>query len=141
MTHSDDSQDKPVQWHHFLTGADDPTLYNVSFLSRPAEWHAIGLGALVGATGHQAAIVAFILYLLGRETKYLGLADTLHARDALREPAYAALGLALGLILHIVVFGMPAGWLGADLFEQPDVTSTVVPSPTDTHPGNGRGPP
>lgn len=97
------SDDGPIHWSHFLTGRDDRTIWNVSFLSRPAEWHAVGVGAAVGLTGRVELLSALVAYLLGRGTGKLP--DVKHIKDAGREPAYALFGLVLGLLGHLLVFG------------------------------------
>ena len=94
-----------------MTGKDDATIANVTFLSRPAEWHAVLIGLLCGFTGSKTVLMALIAYIMGRSNKLLSyldsLPDTLHAKDAMREPAYAAAGAAIGLIAHSLLWGIP----------------------------------
>lgn len=104
-----------IKWSHFLTGRDDATIGNVTFLSRPAEWHALAVGLAAGLTGSKEVIVALTLYLLGRETGQMSkLPDNLHIRDAMREPAYALGGLLLGMAVHAVAWGLPT-WVASVL--------------------------
>lgn len=84
----------------FLTGKDDPTIGGVSVLSRPREWHALGVGfvavvapSLIGLSPTVAAGGGG-LYVLGRQVRAWADSDTLHLRDAAEEPAYFALGYA-----------------------------------------------
>lgn len=87
--------DGPIHWHHFLTGRDDRTIYNVSFLSKPSEWHALGVGFAVGATLGVEGLAVLASYILGRQTR--AAPDIPHVRDAIREPVYTALGAVFGL--------------------------------------------
>lgn len=100
-----------IKWHHFLTGKDDATIDNITFLSRPAEWHAVGVGFVAGITASKTVLTALAMYLLGRSNKFLAildnLPDTLHARDAVREPAYAAGGAVVGFVVHSLLWGIP----------------------------------
>lgn len=118
MTHGSDG---PVKWRHFLTGRDDATLWNVSFLSRPAEWHALAVGVFavlfpdlfltVAPAELQALVVGvpFVglggAYTIGRGLRKY--ADTLHYRDALREPAYTVLGLSVASAALFVIHNFP----------------------------------
>jgi len=111
MTHGSDN---PVRWSHFLTGRDDATVWNVSFLSSPAEWHALAVGVfavlapdvfMAVAPAELQALVAGLqsvglgaAYSAGRGLRKY--ADTLHFRDALREPAYTTLGVSLALAVR-----------------------------------------
>lgn len=102
-----------IRWRHFLTGKDDATINNVSFLSRPAEVHALGVGFVAGLSGSKELIVALCLYLLGRETGQMSkLPDNLHVRDAMREPAYSLGGVLLGGAVHALAWGLPA-WVAS----------------------------
>lgn len=90
-----------VNWTHFLTGRDDATIANVSFLSKPKEWHALAVG-FAGGVGPAVGVdigtsgMASGLYSLGRGAK--SLADKPgHYKDAAEEPAYTALGFVLGI--------------------------------------------
>lgn len=104
-----------INWKNFLTGKDDATIGNVTFLSRPAEWHAAAVGLVAGLTGQKAVIVGLCLYLLGRETGQMSkLPDNLHIKDAMREPAYALGGLLLGMGGHALAWGLPA-WVAGVL--------------------------
>lgn len=77
------------------------------FLSRPQEWHAAGIGYIVTvvatfslALGMESASV--ISLAAGGGVVLRGAFETFcqsaHERDVLKEPAYAALGLILGLL-------------------------------------------
>lgn len=102
-----------IDWRAFLTGRDDPTISNVSFLSNPREKHAVAVGIIAGVTGSKTAIVGLCLYLLGRESKAVAeLPESLHLRDALREPGYALLGVGIGVGLHVLAWSVP-GWVSA----------------------------
>lgn len=106
--------DGPVRWHHFLTGADDRTIYNVSFLSSPNEWHAVGVGFSVAATLGVEGLAVLASYVLGRQTR--AAPDIPHLRDAIREPVYTAIGAVLGLAarayfgVQVSVAGGLGGW-------------------------------
>jgi hypothetical protein len=118
MTHG---SDQPVKWSHFLTGRDDATVWNVSFLSSPAEWHALAVGVLAVvapdvfmsvAPAELQALVAGVqsvglgaAYSAGRGLRKY--ADSLHFRDALREPAYTTLGVMLGFVVITAVQYVP----------------------------------
>lgn len=110
-----------VKWRHFLTGRDDATVWNVSFLSRPAEWHALAVGVfavlfpdlfLTVAPAELQALVVGVpfaglgaAYTVGRGLRKY--ADTLHYRDALREPAYTVLGLTIASMFVYAVNHVP----------------------------------
>jgi hypothetical protein len=97
-----------LRLRHFLTGKDDATIGNVTFLSRPAEWHAVAVGFIAGLSGSKELIVMLCMYLLGRETgQFSEVPDNLHVKDAMREPAYALGGLLLGGVTHGLVWGLP----------------------------------
>lgn len=106
-----------IQWRNFLTGRDDATVFNVSFLSRPAEWHAAAVGFGTGVL--TALALAFgvgqlhtILVTIGGSSLVgLGMLRTLrqsgHWGDVMREPAYAAGAAFLGLLVGMGI----ATWL------------------------------
>jgi tetrahydromethanopterin S-methyltransferase subunit B len=74
-------------------------------LSYAGEWHALFYGVLVGLTGQEALIVAFVSYLVGRNKLPERFPTTEHLRDAGREPAYSGFGVLAGLALHAFAFG------------------------------------
>jgi len=110
----DDSWLKP---RNFLTGRDDATVFNVSFLSRPAEWHALSVGALTGIITALALafgvdrLHAILVTVGGGGLVGVGMLRTLresgHWQDVLREPAYAGGGYLLGLVVGLGI----ATWL------------------------------
>jgi hypothetical protein len=118
MTHGSEG---PVKWSHFLTGRDDATVWNVSFLSNPAEWHALAVGVLAViapdvfmsvAPAELQALVAGLpfvglgaAYSVGRGLRKY--ADTLHFRDALREPAYTVLGVTVAFVVVVAAQHVP----------------------------------
>jgi len=114
MTHGSDG---PVKWSHFVTGRDDTTVWKLSFLSTPAEWHALAVGVFaVFAPDVFMSAAPPELQALVVGPKFVGLgaaysvgrglgkyADTLHFRDALREPAYTILGVTLASAIMAAV--------------------------------------
>lgn len=100
-----------VNWKHFLTGVDDRTINNITFLSRPSEVHAAAVGivavvapSIVGLPP-TAAVTGAGMYVLGRTVKRWAKSSNLHLRDAAEEPAYFALGYALmSLIMWVAQF-------------------------------------
>lgn len=101
-----------INWKNFLTGKDDATISNVTVLSRPAEWHSIMSGLLIGITGEKIAVLALVGYILGRETRLLALVEHLpeglHKNDTKKEPAYAATGMLIGMAIHSLMWGVPS---------------------------------
>lgn len=78
-------------------GTEDETGRD-GFLSAIDEWHALGIGFLIGLTGHIEIIALFTAFLLG---EYDGLRKTDHVEDAMLKPGYACLGIILGLVVHL----------------------------------------
>lgn len=98
-----------IKWRNFLTAKEDATIGRVSFMSKPPEWHAAGVG--FATTLFVAATVLLnvplpTLFAVGAGSGIVAtrtvrrFLTSKHFRDAVKEPAYAALGvlLAVGLL-------------------------------------------
>lgn len=91
------------KWRNFLTGRDDATLFNVSFLSKPAEWHAVAVGFVIAAPTGPLFDTAAAGWGLKQYLEHMARKadDGLHYKDALNEPAYFALGFGIGGLVAV----------------------------------------
>lgn len=86
-------------------GTEDKTARD-GILSAVDEWHALLLGAVVGGTGSLLLITLFVAFLLG---EFDGMRRNVsHIRDALSKPAYTGMGMAVGVLGHVSIWGPPA---------------------------------
>lgn len=101
-----------IRWENFLTGDDDKTVGRVTFLSRPREWHAVAVGAVAAVVFLLAQRYSFeairnlaVLYGGAGTARRMVRAfrGSGHVRDAMKEPAYAALGAVIGVVIVLVV--------------------------------------
>lgn len=104
-----DNASRVVKPRHFLTGRDDATIYNVSVLSSPAEWHAAAMGVLAAIFPPVAVLIAS--YIAGRQFGKQAQPDELaglatQVKDAVREPVYWIGAWLLARAVLMVVYGV-----------------------------------
>jgi hypothetical protein len=72
------------------------------------ESHAFAIGFGVGITGSTELMVALAGFTIAGEKAKFDMTDEPHMKHAVKEPAYALSGLALGYMMNLITLGEPA---------------------------------